>query len=321
MDDVLSKRMKPAIGILALSCVLLGLGCRPTSDPEVVARVGSREIRVSDVKSEVARLSRQGSRVPDREQVLERLIDRELLLARARALGLDQEPGIRRAMDNVLIGHLRERELENRIQDAAPPGPEAGETESGSVSESTPRKERHVAVLQMAIPEKASTETRRRLEQRIGEARRMAVSDAAVSPDFGELAVRFSEEPGSRYRGGDIGWISMEAPRSRWSPDLLTAAFALRQPGDISDVIESGRHLYVVKLMGERTVADRHDPGSGMARRNRDQQQRRQELESSFMETVRASAKVVRFPGMLHAVEIPSDASLADSAAMPPRLP
>lgn len=311
--------MNPTLGILTLFVFVAGVGCRPARDPEIVARVGTRDIRVSDVQAEAARLSRQGGRVPDRDQLLERLIEREQLLAQARALGLDRDPGIQRAMENLLIGHLREREVENRIRNQGSQEQVAGEPASTTDSDLSLRRERHVAILQITIPEKASTEMRRRLEERIAEARRRATSGSRMSPDFGDLAVEFSDEAGSRYRGGDIGWISLPETRSRWSQELHRAAFSLPEPGAISEVIQTGRHLYLVKLMDERTIPDRGGRGAGIAQRSG--YQRRRELETAFMASVRASAEVVRYPESLRMAEISLVRGSGGSEPEPPYLP
>ena len=70
---------------------------------------------------------------------------------------------------------------------------------------------------------------------------------AAAGADFAELARRHSEDPGSRTRGGDLGWFG----RGRMVPEFEQAAFAL-EPGAVSPVVESRFGLHIIKAYERR---------------------------------------------------------------------
>ncbi|MDH7515805.1 MAG: peptidylprolyl isomerase [Bacteroidota bacterium] len=68
--------------------------------------------------------------------------------------------------------------------------------------------------------------------------------------DFGELARRYSDDPGSARLGGDLG----EARRGVFVRAFEEAAFALK-PGEISPVVETEFGFHIIKLLdrqGER---------------------------------------------------------------------
>jgi peptidyl-prolyl cis-trans isomerase C len=62
--------------------------------------------------------------------------------------------------------------------------------------------------------------------------------------DFAVLAGQRSEDPGSAERGGDLGFFS----RGKMVKAFEEAAFALKAPGDLSEVIETRFGFHILKL-------------------------------------------------------------------------
>lgn len=79
-------------------------------------------------------------------------------------------------------------------------------------------------------------------------ARIVAIRDSLrAGTDFGDLATRNSEDPGSAARSGDLGWFT----RRRWILPFDEVAMAM-QPGQVSDIVRTAYGYHIIKCYERR---------------------------------------------------------------------
>jgi peptidyl-prolyl cis-trans isomerase SurA len=69
--------------------------------------------------------------------------------------------------------------------------------------------------------------------------------------DFGTLAKNLSQDKGSSVKNGELPWFGT----GRMVPEFETAAFALKNTGDISEPIQSAYGWHIIKLLDRKGLA------------------------------------------------------------------
>lgn len=61
---------------------------------------------------------------------------------------------------------------------------------------------------------------------------------------FEELAQKYSDDPGSGKRGGDLGM----KPKGTMVPEFEAVAFAMKKPGELSEIVETNFGLHIIRF-------------------------------------------------------------------------
>jgi hypothetical protein len=308
-----------AVGLVWL-CLAGACGRKPT--PEVAARVGGHRILARDVVAEAERRAGAGRPVPEPAALLDEMVEQQILFMGAVEAGLDRDPEILDAYRRLLIGAFKERELVPRIEQVAVTDAEVRAYYEAHAERYTRPARLHLAALALKRSRSASAEKTAGLRARMEAARQAALALPASEHGFGALAIKYSEDQASRYRGGDIGWVEPGRGKPGWHPAAMAAGCALAETGSVSDIVTTPDAFYLLKLLGRREPEPVALAAVEPAIRQQLLREKRRAQEAAFVESLRASAEVEIDPGVLASVaaRIPAREGV-DDRVPPPSFP
>jgi peptidyl-prolyl cis-trans isomerase SurA len=111
-------------------------------------------------------------------------------------------------------------------------------------ADSLPYYNAEVEVGEIVIIPGVSPEVKALAKEQIDELRGRIIK----GEDFSTLAALYSEDPGSRDNGGELGFVN----RGELDPAFEAAAFSLKNPGDVSEVVESTFGYHIIQLIERR---------------------------------------------------------------------
>ncbi|WP_269526452.1 peptidylprolyl isomerase [Coraliomargarita parva] len=257
-----SRRAIAGVCLTALLAAVFA-GCSPEVETDPVAiQVGDREVRLSELQAQVDFLEAQGSLLStDRDAFMQRYTERLAALQRARELGLDRDLALQHQWENLLIGRLHQQEVEQAMEALAVTEDEIGTYYDSHIGDYTKPALARPALLYLKKGKHLDEAGRRALSARLEEARQRVAELPETSRGFGALAMEYSEEGTSRFKGGDIGWLQDGQARYRWPLEVVEASFALSETGELSPVIETDDGFYLLMLLDKRAASVRSMEG------------------------------------------------------------
>lgn len=271
---------------------------------EIVAKVGDYVITADEFKQEMMRRGGFYREKTDKKTILDDMIKEEVLFIKAEQLGLDKDPDVRRLYRNILVSKLREKQIRQQLDGMKPTKEELQSYYDKNVKRYTiPARVRLAQILmttEPGMPDSQVAELKNKMEQ----CRKKALAGKESGQGFGQLAADYSKDVYSRGRGGELGWFEEGRGYPTIDPVALSAGFALKTPGQISDIITTSKGLYLLKLMDRRP--EQVIPFTSMQGRIQQEilAEKRITLEKSLSDEVSKSLKIETFPKVLETIKI-----------------
>ena len=208
-------------------------------------------ITARDVQSDSLRMPEEMrgsvlSRPKTVSQIATNLYVRRVLANKAQAVGLESDPSVATALEIARDKILSDALLAKIDKESEPSGTVA-EGQARNIYKAKPERFQAPEQVQVRHILIAGTGTVVRAQAE------KVLEELKAGANFEQLAKERSADPGSASKGGDLGLFA----RGRMVPEFDEAAFALKQPGDISGIVETKFGFHILKLDARRPAGIR----------------------------------------------------------------
>jgi peptidyl-prolyl cis-trans isomerase C len=237
-----SDMKTPFAVLLALVLIVLPQ-LSAAAGPALVTAPGGLAVTGDEVNADVAQRVPADARAQilstpgDVAQLAVNIAMRRVLAAEAEKAQFDKDPQVA-----LQLRLARERVLaEARLAQIDGERPERAALEKAALAEYRAEPDKYAMPEEVRVRhiliDSRSCEPEKRIAELLQQAR-------APGADFVALARANSQDQGSAARGGDVGFFAA----GRMAPEFEKAAFALKNPGDISDVVKTKSGLHIIRL-------------------------------------------------------------------------
>jgi peptidyl-prolyl cis-trans isomerase C len=217
----------------------------PAPDKNIVARIGNRVLTVNDFNKIM------GFYDPEQRKMIEKnpqakptllwqTVQGIVLSDLARQKGFDKKPEVRGQLELIANNFLAFQYLQKEVLSKVTVSDKEAKAYYDKNTDlfKTPEqvKARHILV---QVAKEATEEDKKKLKEKAED----LLKKVQAGGDFAKLAEENSDDPGTKTKGGDLGFFSKGA----MVPAFEQAAFALK-PGEVSGVVESDFGYHIIKV-------------------------------------------------------------------------
>lgn len=210
----------------------------PKTDPEkVLAKVADREIREKDIDQVIRMMGPQGAMMYDnpqgRKAVLDELVSMHLFALKGAEEKLDQTPEFKAALETFRNQSLARAAIDASLKDVTASDEDAKKFYDEHPDQFTQPERVHVRHI-LISDDVTSADAIAKVQ-----------ADLRAGASFDEVAKSRSLCP-SAAQGGDLGEVS----KGQMVPEFEAAAFALKDPGDLSEPVKTQFGWHIIRLEG-----------------------------------------------------------------------
>lgn len=211
----------------------------------MVAKIGDKKIMMSDLKRMISYYDPEKQKILEQQPqfkatILQRFVQGMVIAKIARDNGFDKRPDIKEQIElmtnDLLASQYLMKEVVGKINVTEEDMSIYYKAHLDEFKTPEMVRARHILV---KVNRDAKEEDRKKARERIGD----ILKRVRAGEDFARLASEYSDDPGSKDKGGDLGFF----PKGRMVPDFEKAAFSLK-PGEVSDIIETPFGLHIIKV-------------------------------------------------------------------------
>lgn len=242
---------------LCVSCSFL-VSTATADSSAVIASSGETVLRADELAAEAdamtpAQRERFAGSPKSRENIATELLVRRQVAALARRDGLADDPAVQhrlRLLEERLLYEVYMQHAEAATLDDAAIEKLAYDEYRAYKDKFVTPEAVHVSHILLRIGSEGGQGRDRTQTEALA---RELLDRLRAGEDFATLATEYSEDPGSARKGGDLGFFE----RGRMAKPFEEAAFALKEPGELSDIVETQFGLHILRLTERRESGQR----------------------------------------------------------------
>jgi peptidyl-prolyl cis-trans isomerase C len=265
-------------------------------DNAVVAKIGERKITLSDFKRVTDYFDAERQKMLEtnpqlKETVLRQFIQSIVISDLAKQKGFDKNPEIKEQLqffsDNFLANEYLKQEIAQKVTVSDDELKSYYDSHKDEFKTQDMIKARHILV---RVDSSASDDEKKKAKERI----ELYLKKIEDGEDFAKLASDFSDDPGSKAKGGDLGFF----PRGRMVKPFEDAAFSLK-PGETSGIVETQFGFHIIKVEERKdSSVESFDVVKERLKQKLSQDRTRKEL-TDFIDKAMKDSKTEIYPDVL----------------------
>ena len=244
------KKLISSLAVVAV-IILFVSGVASAADPEILARVGNKNITKADIEALISFYPANQQAIirmdpKNEEALLNNYVTILAVAETARRQGFDKEKNMRKQIQILSDEHLAkgyvQKNVLSKVKVTDKDVEEYYKNHPKEFEKPETVKARHILIgFKGDMTEDQKKELRKKADD--------VLKKAKGGDDFAQLASEYSDDPGSKTKGGELGYF----PKGNMVPEFENAAFNLK-PGVISDVIETPYGYHIIKVEDKKAA-------------------------------------------------------------------
>ena len=226
----------------------------PNDGGKAIAEFGGVKLTDKYIKTYVDHLNdylKARYNTPERkEELMSKIAEGELVAMKAIKDGALDDPILLSQVKNTIARYYSGTKMKVQIEESIKISEDEMRKyyEEKKDSFNTPAKVKASHIL-IKITDSRDKEAARKLAEKVAAEAEKSAKDAG---SFAKLAEKYSEDEGSKKRGGDLGYFQRTEEGGTMVKEFSDGAFALQNVGDISKPVESEFGFHIIKLTGRK---------------------------------------------------------------------
>jgi peptidyl-prolyl cis-trans isomerase C len=239
--------MRKYLGIVvSLLLVMVSIhGNVSAKDDDVVAKIGDRKITLSEFNKIIGYLDSEKQKLVEKtpqfkENLLQQYIQGIVISNLAKKEGFDKNPQLNEQLelikDNYIAIEYLKKEVTNKVEVSEEDMKAYYESHKDEFNMPEMVRARHILI---KTDPSASDNDNKKAREKAED----ILKQIKAGEDFAKLASDLSDDPGSKTKGGDLGFF----PKGIMVKSFEDVAFSLK-PGEVSGIVETQFGYHIIKV-------------------------------------------------------------------------